>query len=406
VALFALATGLAMAFLVFRVQGLVDSNTDPYYFGEMGKSVADGNGFEGFGNLIKRRAPLYPLVIGAVYWVFGEHARLIFVVHVLMFVGTCVLVFDLGRRLFNQRTGLIAGIACAFHPMLLRYIPSLHLETQLTFLLMLVVWLTVRFHERPTVGRGALVGLAAGAATLTKAVVAPYPFLFAAGTLLACRAARRRGEDRAWPWRGLLVMIAVMAAAILPWTIRNYTVTGHLVPVSTGTSDAFLRGLIFSKTEYITLQEPPFTYAEIESNEYFRSLAEAAGTVWERDDWETDQILNEEAKRRLLAEPDEVARKTVVGLFTFWYQLTSRPNSLLALGLAVVAWVFALLGWRRARREQRPVWPVMLPVFYFNISLAFLLALGRYSVPVIPCLLVVSAYGADALLTKRAIARA
>src|SRR6266508_2766929 len=87
----ALGTGLLMAFVIFRIQSLVDSNIDPYYFGQMGKSVADGHGFAGFGSLIKRRAPLYPLVIGAVYFVFGDHYHLIFVLHALMFAVTCLL---------------------------------------------------------------------------------------------------------------------------------------------------------------------------------------------------------------------------------------------------------------------------------------------------------------------------
>ena len=89
-----------------------------------------------------------------------------------------------------------------------------------------------------------------------------------------------------------------MAAVIAPWTVRNYGTTGHFVLVSSGTSDAFLRGMIFSRTQYITLQKPPFTDAENASNAYFKGLASQAGTVWERDDYETDQILNREAKRR------------------------------------------------------------------------------------------------------------
>ncbi len=396
------ATGLAMALVVFRVQSLVDSNIDPYFFGEMGASIADGRGFEGFGSLITRRAPLYPLMIGGVYAIFGEHERLITVLQAFMFAGTCVLAYDLGRRLFNQRTGVIAGVACAFHPMLLRYIPSLHLETQLTLLMTLVVWLMVRFYERPSVTAGALVGAAAGAAALTKAVVVVYPALFAVGIILTAVAARKRGDDAPTPWRSLVAMFVLMGCVIAPWTIRNYGTTGHFVPISSGTSDAFLRGFIFSEWDYITLQRPPYTDAENASNEYFRGLAEAEGTVWERDDYETDQILNEEALRRLRAEPGGVARKTVVGLFTFWYQLTSLTNSLLALFLAVVAWIFAIIGWRQARRERRPVWLLLLPILYLNILLALLLALGRYSVPVLPALMVLAAFGADTLLKRRA----
>jgi 4-amino-4-deoxy-L-arabinose transferase-like glycosyltransferase len=118
---FALGTGLLMGFVVFRVQSLVDQNTDPYFFGDMGKSIADGNGFEGFGSLITRRAPLYPIVIGGVYAVFGDHQKLIVLLHVLMFSGTCVLAYDMGRRLFNHRTGVIAGFVCAA-PDVMRYI--------------------------------------------------------------------------------------------------------------------------------------------------------------------------------------------------------------------------------------------------------------------------------------------
>ena len=102
-----------MAFVVFRIQGLVDSDVDPYYFGAMGRSIADGHGFAGFGDLIHRRAPLYPIVIGAVYTVFGDHDRLIFVLHALFLAGTCVLAYDLGRRLYTKRAGVIAGVACA-----------------------------------------------------------------------------------------------------------------------------------------------------------------------------------------------------------------------------------------------------------------------------------------------------
>ena len=402
-----LATGLVMVFVVSAHQSLADANFDPYYFGKMGKSIAEGHGFAGFGSLIKRRAPLYPLMIGGVYAVFGEHERAVLAVQCVFFAVTCTLVYDIGRRVFNRRTGVLAGLACAVHPMFLRYLPSLHLETQFTLLLTVVLWLTILFHERPSVRNGVMLGVATGAAALTKAVAVPYLVLFAAGTVLGLRAARRRGEPtERTPWVPLALAFVAMGLTILPWTIRNEQVTGHLVPLSSGTSDAFLRGFIFSRTEFITLQQPPYTDAENESVAYFRALAAAKGTEWEKDDYETDQILNAEAKRRLVHEPLGVARKTVVGLFTFWYQLTSLKNSLVALVLALGAWFFAVIGWQRARRQHRPAWLLFLPVLYLNILLALLLALGRYSVPILPALIVMAAYGFDDLLDRRSSRRA
>ena len=169
--------------------------------------------------------------------------------------------------------------------------------------------------------------------------------------------------------------------------------TGHLVPISTGFSDAFLRGYVFSKTEYATLRQPPYTDGENESNAMFRAICANEGAVWEQDDYQTDKILNRAAKARLLESPGAFLRKTFVGLFTFWYEMTSLKNSIAAGAMALVMWVFAVLGLVRSRTEKRPAWLLLAPILYFNLLLAPLLALGRYSVPVLPCLSVPTAFG-------------
>jgi 4-amino-4-deoxy-L-arabinose transferase-like glycosyltransferase len=394
--LIALAAALLTVFVGFRAQSLVDTRFDPYYFGKMGASLASGDGFTPFGSLIKRRAPLYPLAIGGVYWLFGVRPLLVLLLQCLLHAGTCLLVYSLARRLFTQRTALIASVLCAVHPMLLRYVPDLHLEALFTFLVTLLVWLTERFVRSSDFRNAFWLGLVSGLATLTKSVILLYPPLFAAVLLLV----RLRAKQRL-PLPALILVGVTMAATIAPWTVRNYVVTGHFVPVSTGFSDAFLRGLIFSRTEFITLQKAPYTHAENESNIYFRRLAREAGTVWEKDDWETDQILNREMKRRLVAEPWLNVRRFFVGLVTFWYQMTSLATSAVVGGLALVAWIFACVGIRRSYREDRTVWLVLLPIFYLNVLLAALLALGRYHAPILPCLLILAAYGLDGLLPKR-----
>jgi 4-amino-4-deoxy-L-arabinose transferase-like glycosyltransferase len=402
-----LTAGMVMVFVGFRMQSLVETKVDPYYFGEMGKSVARGDGFASFGVLIQRRAPLYPLMIGGIYWLFGEQSTLVLLAQCLLLAGTCVLVFDIGRRLFNERTGVIAALFCALNPMLLRYVGDLQLETLLTFLFSLTIWFSVRFYARPSVRIGVLLGVSAALASLTKAVVVPYPALFAVAVVAFTIVRRRRGEMTRVPWAPLAAMLAAMAVVIAPWTARNYIATGgHIVLISSGASDAFLRGYVFSKPDYATLRLPPYEFAENESNEWFISLSRSAGAEWQRNDYETDQILNRAALQKLAAEPGEFVRKSATGLLTFWYEMTSLPNSILAGGLAVGAWALASIGLWRAGREGRPAWLLILPVLYLNVFLALLLALGRYSVPILPALLIVSAFGVDTLLSRRAMARA
>ncbi|MBS2025122.1 MAG: glycosyltransferase family 39 protein [Deltaproteobacteria bacterium] len=405
----ALLTGLAMVFVVFKAQSLADTRPDPYFFGAMGKSVAHGDGLLPFGSLIKRRAPLYPLTIGALYWTFGEREWLLQLLQCAFHAGTCWLVFDLGRRMFNLRTGVLAALATALHPLLLRYVPDLHLETQFTFLLTLSIWQSQRFLEKPDARRGALLGVTLALASLTKSVPMLYPFFFAgAVALMALRA--RRGETPAQALRPLVLplaaMFVLMAAVVSPWTYRNYQTTGHFIPISSGGSDAFLRGYIFSRTEFITYKLLPYTDAENETNATFRALCAKEGAVWEQDDWQTDQILNRAAKAKLKAEPLLFVRKFVVGLFTFWYELTTLKNALLAAALALLAWAFAIPGLLRAKREGRAAWPLWLPIAYTNLLLAALLALGRYSAPVLPELMLLAAFGLDGILARREAARA
>jgi 4-amino-4-deoxy-L-arabinose transferase-like glycosyltransferase len=405
IVLLGLATSVAMVCVGFRSQSLVSTTFDPYFFGEMGKSLARGDGFAPYGVLLHRRAPLYPLTIGALYFVFGEHAWLVQALQCVLFAATCWLVFDMGRQVFNARTGILAGVLCAAHPLLLRYVPDLHLETLLTFLFTLTVWASVRFERAPTVPHGVLLGATAALASLTKAVVVLYPALFV-GVWLLNALRRPRPPGFRYPWGAIGAMFVTMAVVIGPWTVRNYRATGgHFVLISSGFSDAFLRGYIFSKTDYALLRRPPYTDAENETNAWFHAEARQAGTEWERDDYETDKLLNRVALEKLRAEPSLFVRKFLVGLVAFWYQMTSLANSLVTGLLALGALGLAAVGGVRGWREGRPVWLFVLPALQLNVLLAALLALGRYSAPVIPALLVASAYGLDTLWGSRAAAR-
>jgi 4-amino-4-deoxy-L-arabinose transferase-like glycosyltransferase len=400
VSLCSLLVSLVVVFVIFPSQSLVSNQHDPYEFSALGHAIARGEGFHG--QLLGRRAPLYPMLLGTIYFVFGDHEWLVQVVQCLMLAGTCLLVRDIAIRVYGSaRAGLIAGLVCAVHPSFLRYVPDFHLEMLLTFLVTLMVWFSVRFRQKPSYARALTFGIATGAVSLTKAVMLLYPGVFALFFLWEQRAQLRAPLSKlVMTLLPLALVFASMALTIAPWTARNYAVSGKIVPVSTGLSDAFLRGFVFSRTEYITLREPPYTGAENEVNRWFGALCAAEGAEWERDAVETDAILGREAKRKLKADPLLAVKKGLIGVFTFWYQMTSLKTSLVAGFLALAAWGMAALGIGPARREGHAQWLVFAPVLYLNLFLAALLSLGRYSVPVLPTLLVASAYGFDVLLRR------
>jgi 4-amino-4-deoxy-L-arabinose transferase-like glycosyltransferase len=389
----AIATGAAvlMVLVVFHSQNFVPKMSDPYGYGEIAHSFVE----HGFTRLTRRAASLYPEFLAIVYKIGGNDSTII-LLQCFFHVATCVLVFQLGLRIYNARTGFLAALFCAFHPMLLRYVPDLHMETFLTLMYTLTVWATVRFHDRPTVINGLLLGVVGMCATLTKGVILPYLVLF--GLVSAVIALKRRSTRE---MAAVITMFVAMAIVLAPWTYRNYVVTGgRFVVLTPGASDSFLRGYIFTRWEFATLKKPPYTDAENESNAWFKQIAKDAGTVWEQDEVVDEQNNAAVAKHLILTRPLDTLRKIVVGIFTFWYEMTSLKNSLIPACLALVAWALAIVGLRRSHQERQPAWLICLPIAVMNMFVALLIPLGRYSVPILPCLMILSGFGVDTILNR------
>ncbi len=387
----AIAAAGLMVLVFFHFQNLVFKAGDPYGYGEIARGFVE----HGFTKLTRRAASLYPEFIAVVYRLGGTD-RLIIFLQALFHAATCVLVFRLGLRIYNARTGLLAGLFTAFHPMLLRYVPDLHLESFLTLMCTLTVWTTVRFHDRPTVANGILVGVVGMCATLTKGVMLPYLGVF--GIISGVLALKQRSIQRV---AAIVAMFVAMAVVLAPWTYRNYQVTGgRFVLLTPGAADSFLRGYVFTRWEFATLQKPPYTDAENEVNNWFRQIARDAGTEWEQDEVVDEENNARVAKRLIATQPIDTARKIFVGLFTFWYEMTSLKNSLIPASLALIGWALAIVGLRRTHREGRPSWLIWLPIVVMNVFVALLIPLGRYSVPILPCLMILAAFGVDTLLNR------
>lgn len=54
---------------------------------------------------------------------------------------------------------------------------------------------------------------------------------------------------------------------------------------------------------------------------------------------------------------------------------------------------FALFGWLRARAAHPGVFVIVCTILYFNIIYAVFLSFARYSMPLYPILLILTAYG-------------
>jgi hypothetical protein len=395
--LLAFGIGFAVALAVVLLSGVqthITYSEDIYKFAQIGRNLADGKGFSFDGiEPTMRRAPLYPGLISLTY-LLGANS-------------TFPLKIEIGRMVYNTRTGQLAAILTAFHPMVFRYVPDVQVENFLAFLFALTVYLSVRFARNPNPFTALLMGITGGLAALVKASVLAYPPIFMLIWLLMLRR-QRRGGLPAWgsremrqtseiprlPLVSAALVLVGMGLVILPWTYRNYKFTGgKIVLVSSNAGGEFLRSFVYLKPEFMLLKRGTYTDAEYEANVMEIELFKAQGKVWEEDEVETETVLNKAAKEKLLSDPLGAVSKSLRGLLSFWYMVAGKTNAILLIVLALGAWTFTLLGIPSARREHCPQWLVFTPILTVWFTYALLLALGRYSSTVIPILMIPTAWG-------------
>jgi 4-amino-4-deoxy-L-arabinose transferase-like glycosyltransferase len=177
------------------------------------------------------KVPGYPLFVGALYTVLGADPDRVFVVQALLCGSlTIVLTWVLARRLFGPLVAVAAAAVVAIYPSW-QFETRLFAEALVTplTLAVLIVVLERPASTRRALGVGALVGasilLRPGSLYLIPAVAVAW----------ALTVGLRRGA--------LLTgaTVAIACLVILPWSIRNYDVTGEVIPLSA--QDAALYGV-------------------------------------------------------------------------------------------------------------------------------------------------------------------
>jgi hypothetical protein len=146
-------------------------------------------------------------------------------------VGSSILYITQDRTI--MLVSLLLCVVCP--PFLVLRVTEELTECLALFLMSLFVWVFLRTMETPSYFRCAASGLTFAALAYTKQVALPFAFI--AGVYLVWH---HGGKSAAV--KGSLLMLAIVAIAIAPWTYRNYVATGQIVPISSGFGTTFWMG--------------------------------------------------------------------------------------------------------------------------------------------------------------------
>jgi len=178
--------------------------------------------------------PLYPYALSVPYRMEITDLRTVRCLHALLGIAAALLIFAVGRRCGGVRVGFLAGLGlCCYGPLLFFF--SQLLPTGLAVTLNLAaILLLLRLTEKPTWPRALALGLTVGLATLTVPNSAVM-ILIALGWIAVQTGhlTRQDPNQNRDVLRLALALVAGLIIVIAPVTIRNYSVSGEFVPIST-----------------------------------------------------------------------------------------------------------------------------------------------------------------------------
>ncbi len=208
--------------LLIPVVPVSDSNA----YDVFARNLANGFGFGwGPGNLTAYWPVGTSFAYSILYRIFGHIYAPIVVFHLVL--GLIAILFSmlLAERWFNRHVAILTGVLLSLWPSQIEF--TTVLASELIFVTLLVlslwVWSSQRIHS---LVRALLLGVLLAAATYVRPMALLLPVVLASLTI---------AKERQWlPAVGALVLeLVVIAALILPWSIRNTRVFGSFALTTT-----------------------------------------------------------------------------------------------------------------------------------------------------------------------------
>ncbi|MDP2912868.1 MAG: tetratricopeptide repeat protein [Candidatus Omnitrophota bacterium] len=240
---FIIAPAIFIAALVLRIACLQQMNNSPFnplyldgeYYNSWAINIAKG---DILGKGVFYGLPLYPYLLGLVYSIFGQNIFIAQVLNAMMDSASCILLYFIGKRIFNPRAGLAAAFIFAFFNMSF-YFDAFLDSTSLSVLLYLSsLSLLLSTFARPRFFKWCLTGILAGIASLANATIIVFvPFVI---ILAFLKFAQNPGKGKVLAWTAS--MILALSLVISAVTVRNFMVARDFVPVTYHAGITFYAG--------------------------------------------------------------------------------------------------------------------------------------------------------------------
>lgn len=368
-------------------------NTDNYV--DIAASFAATGTLAFEGALTAAREPFYPMLLGAVFKLFGARYAVTALFNCFLGAVSIAALFWAGRRLFGERIAVLACLIAAVYPPFLFYAAQPVRETLMV--LMSLLCLTSLLHafdsDSPWAHAGA--GAVNALAALTITTFLPFGLFIVPPVLLWLKRPRwaRAARLSACYLAGFIALYGL-------WPLRNYRAFHTWVLGSTAAA-----GGVFYIYQVVP-QELGGTPGE--------SAIIAADPVWQASAAIADPAIRQQfywkaGLRKVKENPARFLRLVAWRFFVDQWRLTPRPRSydhdfwkVRLVSLLTDGWILplafvGLFFWR-----LRPPEAVLIPAIIISLNLcaAPILTVLRYRLPLMPWLILLAALSLDRIWEK------
>ena len=364
--------------------------------------LVDGDGYSWLAPDIPtaKRGPVVVYFFAALLNVFGKQSMPIIITQWLIDSITVIVLYFIALEIFNQwYTAFFSAILFAFYGPEITFTFRAWSEPLFTLLLCLFMLTLLYALGKRLWWMYVLTGVLLGLVTLTR----PYMqfFFVIAGVLIVWELKPR--------WRlivGYFLAFCISFVLVLtPWTIRNYFVFGHFIPASSYSGWPIFEGNHFlDQPDYNRLRE------HIESSVALMEVLEAdIGPTLDParfflhvaqhgvSEYEVDQIALKEAVKVIARQPARYMLVSGLRFMRLWFNIGyGVPSSMQTYMVLVVNAVLLILAvssflFFRGKWVRRSV-PLVILVVFTTVVYSATQALVRYSMPVIPFIMVFASF--------------
>jgi len=396
--IFVLALSVRLAFVLF-FPPLYAADTGQ--FDDIALSLTKGNGFSlSSGISTAARPPVYPLFLAGIYSLFGQSHLAVKLAQAILGAISCIIIYLIGKEVFNRKIGLWSGVAMALYPPLISTTGFILSEELAIFLLAITILFLTRAMKRKQVSCYILAGIFLGLTTLCRPITLLFPFFLYPAFLFSS------SKRREFVW--ISILLASMILTITPWTIRNYIKFNVFISGQTG------RGVILWAGTHLPADGPggmPYgvtsahkEYKDPGDGEAFLKVGEGLSAV------EADKAYYREGIKNILNNPSGYLRLCLEKFKRFWFWIPGgvevlKPYPKIKLGITAIYFSMLLLAvwgvWGGLKENWRDKLPMLAIISYFTIMHTLIFAIPRFRLPIMPYVLIFAVVGFLQLLDRR-----